>query len=104
MTIIMFTVSLLLQRTYSSSYPATTQDTQPAANTDNKINRLVTVFAIPACRQASLHRGPPAGGLKYQDSARMLRRVTLTNYTAGPLPTSRRKKTTTETDNEFCCN
>ena len=26
--------------------------------------------------------------LKYQDSARMLRRVTLTNYTAGPLAVS----------------
>jgi len=33
----------------------------------NKGNLFVTFFAIPACRQASLPRDPPAGGLKYRD-------------------------------------
>jgi hypothetical protein len=33
----------------------------------------------------SLHRDPPAGGLKYQDSARMRRRVTQPPFIAGPL-------------------
>jgi len=40
MTIIMFTVSLLLQRTYSSLYPATTQDTQRPITRTIKVSCL----------------------------------------------------------------
>jgi hypothetical protein len=45
----------------------------------------------PATRFARAGRGVTAYWLKYHDSGRMLRRVTLTNYTAGPLAFMLRK-------------